>query len=250
MLDRSCASTVVMAPRPFVALQSHFYQAILADPPFRFQVRSAKGEGRSACRRYRTLSFDEIAALPVGKLAADDCWLFLWTPTPLLPQGLDLIRAWKFIYSGTAFCWVKLNKSGVEFFTGLGFTTRKNIELCLLGRRGSPRRNARDVRELIVAPRREHSRKPRPAVAGLSVALASRRIKARVGSQGVTRVPTVNSWSVDPPSQRPRSRGPNNLPAAQSIAASSLTVPILVTADTPGTNTKANVMTSAGTRAR
>lgn len=160
MLDRSCASTVVMAPRPCVALQSHFYQAILADPPFRFQVRSAKGEGRSACRHYRTLSFDEIAALPVGELAADDCWLFLWTPTPLLPQGLDLIRAWKFIYSGTAFCWVKLNKSGVGFFTGLGFTTRKNIELCLLGRRGSPRRNARDVRELIVAPRREHSRKP------------------------------------------------------------------------------------------
>ena len=106
------------------------------------------------------MSFDEIAALPVCELAADDCWLFLWTPTPHLPLGLRLIESWGFRYSGTAFCWVKLNKSGAGFFTGRGFTTRKNIEICLLGRRGSPRRNAKDVRELIVAPRRQHSRKP------------------------------------------------------------------------------------------
>jgi N6-adenosine-specific RNA methylase IME4 len=150
----------VATPWPFGALRMHSFGAILADPPFHFRVRSAKGEGRSASKHYRTMTFDEIAALPVRELAADNCWLFLWTPTPMLPWGLDLISAWGFKYSGTAFCWVKLNKSGKGFFTGLGFTTRKNIELCLLGRRGSPRRNARDVHELILAPRREHSRKP------------------------------------------------------------------------------------------
>jgi N6-adenosine-specific RNA methylase IME4 len=58
------------------------------------------------------------------------------------------------------FAWVKLNPSGVGFHLGLGLTTRKNIELCLLARRGHPRIHAHDVRELIVAPRREHSRKP------------------------------------------------------------------------------------------
>lgn len=43
---------------------------------------------------------------------------------------------------------------------GGGYGTRKNAEICWLGRRGNPKRRSRDVRELIVAPRREHSRKP------------------------------------------------------------------------------------------
>jgi N6-adenosine-specific RNA methylase IME4 len=135
--------------------------AVLADPPWRFAVRSPKGEGRSACQHYPTnLTLDELAALPVANIAAADAWLFLWTTTPMLPAALRLMTAWRFAYSATAFCWTKLNPSGVGFHVGLGFTTRKNVELCLLGKRGRPRILAHDVCELIVAPRREHSRKP------------------------------------------------------------------------------------------
>jgi N6-adenosine-specific RNA methylase IME4 len=43
---------------------------------------------------------------------------------------------------------------------GGGYGTRKNVEVCWLGRRGSPQRKSKGVRELIIAPRREHSRKP------------------------------------------------------------------------------------------
>jgi N6-adenosine-specific RNA methylase IME4 len=43
-----------------------------------------------------------------------------------------------------------------DFFTGMGYTTRKNAELCLLALRGSPKRLRRDIHELIIAPRREH----------------------------------------------------------------------------------------------
>jgi N6-adenosine-specific RNA methylase IME4 len=134
--------------------------AVLADPPWPFKVRSPKGEGRSACRHYSILTIDEIKAYPVADMAAADCWLFLWTTTPLLPVALDVMTAWGFTYSGTAFCWTKLNPSGAGFHVGMGFTTRKNVEFCLLGRRGHPRILAHDVRELIVSPRREHSRKP------------------------------------------------------------------------------------------
>jgi N6-adenosine-specific RNA methylase IME4 len=42
---------------------------------------------------------------------------------------------------------------------GLG-GTRRNTECCWLGRRGKPKRLSLGVRELIIAPRREHSRKP------------------------------------------------------------------------------------------
>ena len=134
--------------------------AVLADPPWPFKVRSPKGEGRSACRHYTIMPIDAIKAYPVADRVAADCWLFLWTTTPLLPVAMEVIAAWGFSYSGTAFVWAKLNPSGIGFHTGMGFTTRKNVELCLLGKRGSPRILAHDVRELIVTPRREHSRKP------------------------------------------------------------------------------------------
>jgi len=80
---------------------------------------------------------------------------------------MEVIRAWGFTYKTIGFCWAKLNKSAPgllhgerDFFTGLGFWTRANPELCLLATLGHPRRRGRNVRKLIVAPRREHSRKP------------------------------------------------------------------------------------------
>ena len=70
-------------------------------------------------------------------------------------------------FKTVAFNWVKLNKSGSDwlvsespFFTGLGYWTRANPELCLLGTRGKPRRLSKSVRQLVVSERREHSRKP------------------------------------------------------------------------------------------
>ena len=160
-------TTVLYQPRldadrkhRFAELPLHHFGVVLADPALKFKVRSPKGEGRSACRHYRVMSFDEIVALPVREIAADDAWLFLWLPNPFVTRVEALMTSWGFRFSGSAFVWVKVNKSGTGFFTGLGYTTRKNVEICWLGRRGSPRRNAKDVRELIVAPRREHSRKP------------------------------------------------------------------------------------------
>jgi N6-adenosine-specific RNA methylase IME4 len=47
-----------------------------------------------------------------------------------------------------------------SFFTGLGFWTRANPEMCLLATRGKPKRKSSAVKKLVIAPRREHSRKP------------------------------------------------------------------------------------------
>ena len=113
-------------------------------------------------RHYDCLSLYDIAALDVGKYAADDAALFLWITGPFLAIGahLPIMKAWGFKPSGMGFVWTKLNSNGIGFFTGTGFTTRKNVEYCLLGKRGrSVRRNA-NVHELIISERREHSRKP------------------------------------------------------------------------------------------
>ena len=76
-----------------------------------------------------------------------------------------------------AFTWIKLKRrydahqlrvlptADADLHVGLGLTTRKNAEFCLLGRRGNARRLAKDVREVVLAPVREHSRKPDEAYA-------------------------------------------------------------------------------------
>ena len=145
---------------PFGHLRLGLYGAILADPPLAFKTRSNKGEGRSPQHHYSCLSFEQLAALPVGDLAAPNCFLFLWIPLRSIVLVEPLMRAWGFNFSGAGFAWAKQNKSGVGWFMGTGYGTRHNIEICWLGRRGKPRRQLAGVRELIVAPVREHSRKP------------------------------------------------------------------------------------------
>ena len=150
-----------------VSPQSNYYRVIYADPPWTFATYSRKGKGRSAEAYYNCMLLAEIKALPVADWAADDCVLLLWATDPLLPMAFEVIGSWGFTYKTVGFYWAKLNKSAPNsvysdrsFFTGLGFWTRANPELCLLATRGHPRRRRADVKKLIVSPRREHSRKP------------------------------------------------------------------------------------------
>jgi N6-adenosine-specific RNA methylase IME4 len=136
------------------------FGAILTDPGIAFATYSPKGESRSPQRHYRCDPFAELCAVPVPQLAADNCFLFLWVPLRSVTLVEPLMRAWGFAFSGSAFVWAKQNKSGAGWFMGNGYGTRHNAEVCWLGRRGQPQRLSKGVRELIVAPRREHSRKP------------------------------------------------------------------------------------------
>ena len=136
------------------------YGVILADPPWTFATYSRKGKGRSAEAHYDCMSLADIKALPVGDWAAADCALFLWITDPSLPQALEVIEAWGFVYKTVAFTWAKTTKDGAGFPIGCGYWTRANPEQCLLATRGRPQRLSRAVPQLILAPRREHSRKP------------------------------------------------------------------------------------------
>ncbi len=106
------------------------------------------------------MSVKEICALPVADIAAVDSALFLWAVLPLLPEALRVIEAWGFSFRTTAFVWIKPNRIAPGWAVGTGFWTRANAEICLLGIKGKPQRQAKDVRQLIIEPRREHSRKP------------------------------------------------------------------------------------------
>lgn len=156
------------------------FGCIYADPPWHFQSRTPPNENSTSRRdvevHYQTMPLAEIKALPVADHAAPTgCHLFLWTTGPHLPVALEVMAAWGFRYSGIGFNWIKLKKSfdptqlrftrtiDSDYHVSLGFTTRKNSELCLLGRRGGAKRIAKNIRELIISPRREHSRKPEEA---------------------------------------------------------------------------------------
>lgn len=143
------------------------YDVIVADCPWRFRTWNGKPGTRGAENHYRTMTLPEIKAMPVKDLAARDTHLFFWTTAPFLAESIEILKAWGFRYSSVAFVWVKLRRNAAplfygdrDFFMSTGYTTRKGTELCLLGRRGSPKRYSERVSELIVDPVREHSRKP------------------------------------------------------------------------------------------
>jgi hypothetical protein len=75
------------------SLRPRKFGAIYADPPWSFRNWSARGTGRNAISHYNCLQFEELAALPVSDLAADDCVLFLWAVDPLLDKAFELMRA-------------------------------------------------------------------------------------------------------------------------------------------------------------
>jgi N6-adenosine-specific RNA methylase IME4 len=107
------------------------------------------------------MDFEAIRRLPIARIASADAELFLWTTDPMLPLALELLDAWGFTYQGIAFAWCKRTRTGKMWHIGMGYTTRKNIELCLLARRGRGLKRVRaDVRQIVDEPVREHSRKP------------------------------------------------------------------------------------------
>lgn len=183
---------------PFAPLTPLRYGAILADPPWRMKMYSVKGMGRSPDgpktnargnftdglnndpeRHYATMALEDIKALPVNQLAAPDCVLFMWAIDAMIPQALEVGKAWGFTYKTVAFYWAKERRITSErhkqqndpdrkrFPIGTGYWTRSNPEQCLLFTLGQPKRLSAAVRKLVISPRREHSRKPDECAAAI-----------------------------------------------------------------------------------
>jgi N6-adenosine-specific RNA methylase IME4 len=94
----------------------------------------------------------------------------------MLPEALNVGTAWGFKFKTVAFTWAKTKLDG-GFHTGLGHWTRGNPEMCLLFTRGKPKRQSKGVRQLIVAGRREHSRKPEEARERIEALVPGERIE-------------------------------------------------------------------------
>jgi N6-adenosine-specific RNA methylase IME4 len=107
------------------------------------------------------MDIKDICNLPIKSIADKDCVLFLWVTYPMLKEAMDLIDSWGFKYKTCAFSWVKTNKKSNTPFVGMGYYTRANNEICILATKGKPlQRQSKAVRQVILSPIREHSRKP------------------------------------------------------------------------------------------
>ncbi|MCI0464339.1 MAG: MT-A70 family methyltransferase [Gemmataceae bacterium] len=145
----------------FAGLEGRF-GTILIDPPWRFSNRTGKmAPEHRRLRRYPTMTFAEIAALPVGEFALPRSHLYLWSPNALLLEALTILKAWGFEYK-TNIVWYKVRKDGGSDGRGVGFYFRNVTELLLFGVKGKlrTRKRGRTQVNIVVERKREHSRKP------------------------------------------------------------------------------------------
>lgn len=160
---------MLIANGPFKGFAKNKAGLILADPAWSFKTYSGESvPQRAEEQHYNVMSLDDLKALPVADLAANDCALIMWVIGSHLDQALELGRHWGFTYKSDLFVWVKVGKKDpVVRPISLGKWTRKQTETALIFTRGKPKRLDAGIRQLfetddhvIFSPKREHSRKP------------------------------------------------------------------------------------------
>lgn len=138
------------------------FGTILIDPPWRFANKTGKvGPEHKRLRRYETMSFEEIAALPVGDFGLPQSHLYLWSPNALLLEALTIMKNWGFTYK-TNIVWYKIRRDGGPDGRGVGFYFRNVTELLLFGVKGKLRtlKPGRTQVNIVMTRKQEHSRKP------------------------------------------------------------------------------------------
>jgi N6-adenosine-specific RNA methylase IME4 len=155
------------APTPsadlLAAAAGRRFACVLADPPWQFVNRTGKmAPEHKRLSRYGTMDVGAISTLPVAEISAPTSHLYLWVPNALLPEGLEVMRAWGFAYKSNI-VWHKLRKDGHSDGRGVGFYFRNVTELVLFGVRGKNARTLQPSRtqvNYVGTRKREHSRKP------------------------------------------------------------------------------------------
>lgn len=145
----------IRAARPPLALPEGTYRVVYADPPWEYgDERTGLASYGPAERHYPTMSTDQLVELSVSGLAADDAVLFLWATSPTLPDALQVIEGWGFVYK-TSFVW---DKVGHNF----GQYNSVRHELLLVATKGSCLPDNRKLFDSVVSVDKSsvHSQKP------------------------------------------------------------------------------------------
>ena len=140
------------------------YQIIYADPCWKYRQGKSMGinfQG-AADAQYPCMDYKEIAKLPIKEISDEKCILFLWVTFPMLKEGIYVLEQWGFEYKTVAFVWLKTNINNMGFFFGIGYYTKSNAEICLLGTKGNAHTlvKSNSISQVIITPKTKHSKKP------------------------------------------------------------------------------------------
>lgn len=131
------------------------YNVIYADPPWSYENTSLKaddaGKEISVDDRYDLMSLEDLKQMPIKELADKDSVCFMWATNPLLPEALELLKAWGFRYK-TMLTWKKTSCSGYWF---MGIT-----EHILFGVRGNVKAFRSGELNFYACKSGGHSQKP------------------------------------------------------------------------------------------
>lgn len=142
-------------PAGAVPLPAGRYSCIVMDPPWPIQkIETQRRPDQGVQLDYPVMSLEEIAALPVEAMAADDCHLYLWVTHKYLPAGLTLMEHWGFNYQCVMTWWKHTGMSPYSWMY--------DTEHVLFGRRGNLPLLKMGMRLYFDAPnvRNRHSAKP------------------------------------------------------------------------------------------
>jgi len=134
------------------------YEIIYPDLPLTYNDLAKSGK-RGVLFKYPTMSLEDLANLPVERIAADNCTLFIWGTWTHIKEILYVIESWGFKYKTVGFVWVKKYSNGKNVI-GMGSYTRANTEYCLIATKGHPKRIDAGVRQVIESIPEGHSKKP------------------------------------------------------------------------------------------
>ena len=129
------------------------FQTIVIDPPWDWGDEGDVNQFGRAKPDYTTMPIEDIERLPIGRIADENCHLYLWVTNRSLPKAFRLIEAWGFRYI-TCLTWVKPS-------IGMGNYFRGSTEQVLFCVKGSQPLKRHDVGTHFTAPRgARHSSKP------------------------------------------------------------------------------------------
>ena len=134
------------------------FSLIYADPPWHYHATGESGSRLRIENHYPTMPTEDICKLPVASICDKDAMLFMWVPSSLLLDGLQVLKAWGFEYVTQA-VWFK-DTGNAPYMGGIFLQCHETL---LVGRMGNglPAPEAKNkVASVIKAPREEHSKKP------------------------------------------------------------------------------------------
>lgn len=140
------------------------FDIILADPPWYYDGDPNKMG--AAGKEYNLMTTDAIADLPLHEVIHPASIVFLWVTSPKFHEGIKLLDAWHLHFRGVQFVWVKTKKDG----TPIGAQgvrpsiVKPTCEFVIAGSRKATGRpqplSSESIVQTILAPKRQHSRKP------------------------------------------------------------------------------------------